>query len=63
MPVDQVVWERRERVFLILSGIFLCAMTLLNVIVFGLDYLIGAPLTGFAFWAVLTLLSAGVPTR
>lgn len=32
MPVDQVVWERRERVFLILSGIFLCAMTLLNVI-------------------------------
>jgi len=32
VPVDQVVWERRERVFLILSGIFLCAMTLLNVI-------------------------------
>lgn len=27
-----VIWERRERVFLILAGIFLCAMTLLNVI-------------------------------
>ncbi|HEY7776387.1 MAG TPA: queuosine precursor transporter [Kineobactrum sp.] len=28
----EVVWERRERVFLILAGTFLCAMTLLNVI-------------------------------
>ncbi len=27
-----VVWERRERVFLVLAGTFLCAMTLLNVI-------------------------------
>ena len=27
-----VLWERRERVFLILAGTFLCAMTLLNVI-------------------------------
>jgi len=26
------LWERRERVFLILAGVFLCAMTLLNVI-------------------------------
>lgn len=28
----EVVWERRERVFLVLAGTFLCAMTLLNVI-------------------------------
>jgi uncharacterized PurR-regulated membrane protein YhhQ (DUF165 family) len=27
-----LLWERRERVFLILAGTFLCAMTLLNVI-------------------------------
>ena len=27
-----VIWERRERVFLVLAGTFLCAMTLLNVI-------------------------------
>lgn len=28
----EVVWERRERVFLVLAGTFLCSMTLLNVI-------------------------------
>jgi uncharacterized PurR-regulated membrane protein YhhQ (DUF165 family) len=27
-----IIWERRERVFLVLAGTFLCAMTLLNVI-------------------------------
>jgi len=27
-----VIWERRERVFLVLAGTFLCAMTLLNII-------------------------------
>jgi uncharacterized PurR-regulated membrane protein YhhQ (DUF165 family) len=27
-----LIWDRRERVFLILAGTFLCAMTLLNVI-------------------------------
>jgi uncharacterized PurR-regulated membrane protein YhhQ (DUF165 family) len=32
MASFEVVWERRERVFLILAGTFLCAMTLLNVI-------------------------------
>ena len=32
MPEHVVIWERRERVFLILAGTFLCAMTLLNVI-------------------------------
>ena len=30
--VDVVLHERRERVFLVLAGFFLCAMTLLNVI-------------------------------
>jgi len=29
---DRVVVERRERVFLILAGIFLCAMTMLNIL-------------------------------
>jgi uncharacterized integral membrane protein (TIGR00697 family) len=29
---DAVIAERRERVFLVLAGIFLCAMTMLNVI-------------------------------
>ena len=29
---DSVLQERRERVFLVLAGFFLCAMTLLNVI-------------------------------
>ena len=28
----ELVWERREKVFLVLAGTFLCAMTLLNVI-------------------------------
>ncbi|MEM1111336.1 MAG: queuosine precursor transporter [Pseudomonadota bacterium] len=28
----EVLWDRRERVFLVLAGTFLCAMTLLNVI-------------------------------
>ncbi len=32
MAVSPAIQERRERVFLVLSGIFLCAMTLLNVI-------------------------------
>ena len=27
--------ERRERVFLVLAGVFLCSMTLLNVILYG----------------------------
>ena len=31
MTAAVTVWERRERVFLVLAGIFLCAMTLLNV--------------------------------
>ena len=29
---DSLIQERRERVFLVLAGVFLCAMTLLNVI-------------------------------
>ncbi len=32
MQLDVVLIERRERTFLVLAGIFLCAMTLLNVI-------------------------------
>jgi len=28
----EIVWDRREKVFLVLAGTFLCAMTLLNVI-------------------------------
>ena len=32
MAVPDALQERRERVFLVLAGIFLCAMTLLNVI-------------------------------
>ena len=32
MTAAVTVWERRERVFLVLAGTFLCAMTLLNVI-------------------------------
>lgn len=28
----ELLWDRRERVFLVLAGTFLCAMTLLNVI-------------------------------
>jgi len=32
MILDDELRERRERVFLVLAGIFLCAMTLLNVI-------------------------------
>lgn len=31
-PLDTVLYERRERVFLVLAGFFLCAMTLLNVV-------------------------------
>ena len=31
-PEDAVLYERRERVFLVLAGFFLCAMTLLNVV-------------------------------
>ena len=30
--VEYVLNERRERVFIILAGIFICSMTLLNVI-------------------------------
>lgn len=30
--IDLVLHERRERVFLVLAGVFICAMTLLNVI-------------------------------
>ncbi|NHO65911.1 queuosine precursor transporter [Aestuariicella hydrocarbonica] len=32
LPVDSLLYERRERVFLVLAGIFLSSMTLLNVI-------------------------------
>ena len=32
MPVTDAIQERRERTFLVLAGLFLCAMTLLNVI-------------------------------
>lgn len=32
MAISPLIQERRERVFLILAGVFLCAMTLLNVI-------------------------------
>ncbi len=32
MPGPEELAERRERTFLVLAGIFLCAMTLLNVI-------------------------------
>ena len=32
MSPHNLIWDRRERVFLILAGTFLCAMTLLNVI-------------------------------
>ena len=32
MSPHELIWDRRERVFLILAGTFLCAMTLLNVI-------------------------------
>ena len=32
MPTPAILQERRERVFLVLAGTFLCAMTLLNVI-------------------------------
>ncbi|MBL4681454.1 MAG: queuosine precursor transporter [Pseudomonadales bacterium] len=31
-PISDLVRERRERVFLVLAGIFLCAMTMLNII-------------------------------
>jgi uncharacterized PurR-regulated membrane protein YhhQ (DUF165 family) len=31
-PVSDVIRERRERVFLVLAGFFLCAMTMLNII-------------------------------
>ncbi len=31
-PVTDEIRERRERVFLVLAGIFLCAMTMLNII-------------------------------
>lgn len=30
--IDAVVYERRERVFLVLAGVFICSMTLLNVV-------------------------------
>lgn len=30
--VDPVIQERRERVFLVLAGVFICAMTMLNII-------------------------------
>lgn len=32
MSFDEVLYERRERVFLVLAGFFICAMTLLNLI-------------------------------
>ena len=32
MSPKDLIWDRRERVFLVLAGTFLCAMTLLNVI-------------------------------
>jgi len=31
-PISDLIRERRERVFLVLAGIFLCAMTMLNII-------------------------------
>lgn len=31
-PLDVELYERRERVYLVLAGFFLCAMTLLNVV-------------------------------
>ena len=31
-PVSAALYERRERVYLILAGIFICSMTLLNVV-------------------------------
>jgi len=30
--MDAVIYERRERVFLVLAGIFICAMTMLNIL-------------------------------
>jgi uncharacterized PurR-regulated membrane protein YhhQ (DUF165 family) len=30
--LDPVIYERRERVFLVLAGIFICAMTMLNLL-------------------------------
>lgn len=32
MDISDLIRERRERIFLILAGIFLCAMTMLNII-------------------------------
>jgi uncharacterized PurR-regulated membrane protein YhhQ (DUF165 family) len=32
MEVSREIMERRERVFLVLAGVFLCAMTMLNII-------------------------------
>ena len=32
MEVTKELKERRERVFLVLAGIFLCAMTMLNIL-------------------------------
>ncbi len=32
MAIPEAIRERRERVFLVLAGIFLCAMTMLNII-------------------------------
>ncbi len=30
--MDAIIYERRERVFLVLAGIFICAMTMLNIL-------------------------------
>ena len=32
ITLDPVIYERRERVFLVLAGIFICAMTMLNIL-------------------------------
>jgi uncharacterized PurR-regulated membrane protein YhhQ (DUF165 family) len=32
ISLDPVIYERRERVFLVLAGIFICAMTMLNIL-------------------------------
>jgi hypothetical protein len=31
-PISDAVREKRERVFLVLAGFFLCAMTMLNIL-------------------------------
>ena len=47
------ITERRERTFLVLAGIFLSAMTLLNVV----------GITRFIQFGPLALASEGCPTR